>query len=51
HLRVGRGTVDLSFRRTEHGVGVEVENIRGSSEVVLSAEWPDEVAADGAGRG
>lgn len=42
-LRVAGGCVDLAFRRTGHTVSVEVEDIEGALEVVLSSSWPDEL--------
>lgn len=45
NLRLGKGMVDLSFRRDGRHVSVEVERLRYGLEVVLSESWPDELAA------
>jgi glycogen debranching enzyme len=37
NLRVGEGSVDVTFRRTASRISVEVEDIRGSAEVVLGS--------------
>jgi glycogen debranching enzyme len=45
NLRFGRGSADLSFRRTGTHVSVEVERLHGGLEVMLSQSCPDDVLA------
>ncbi|MGE5596049.1 MAG: glycogen debranching N-terminal domain-containing protein [Hyphomicrobiales bacterium] len=44
HLRLGNGSVDLTFRRLGSHVSVEVEQIAGRLEVALASGFPDELA-------
>jgi glycogen debranching enzyme len=51
NLRCGGGSIDLAFTRHDGHISVEVENIRGDVEVVLSRNWPEEPGARNEDRG
>ena len=40
NLRVGRGTVSLSFRRQGESTHVEVQEATGGLDVMISNRWP-----------
>lgn len=44
NLRFAQGSVDLTFRRSDDRVAVEVDDVRGDVEIVLSRAWPGSTA-------
>jgi hypothetical protein len=40
NLRVGSGTVSLTYRRHGHETDIDVDHVQGRTKVVLSRNWP-----------